>query len=95
MDGLKTSTRLRIYGRVQGVWYRGWAVDEARSLGLSGWIRNRRDGSVEAVISGEEAAVREMVARCWPGPPAAKVERIEETAAADPGTNGFGQLPTE
>ncbi len=94
-DALNTSKRLRIYGRVQGVWYRGWAVDEARSLGLSGWVRNRRDGSVEAVISGDEAAVREMVARCWRGPPAARVERIEETMEADPGMKGFSQRPTE
>ena len=52
------TVRVRISGRVQGVWYRGWTVDEARRLGLSGWVRNRRDGSVEAVFSGPEHVVR-------------------------------------
>ena len=94
-DTVTISKRLRIYGRVQGVWYRGWMVDQALVLGLNGWVRNRRDGSVEAVISGDEAAVREMVARCWRGPPAARVERIEETVEANPGTSGFSQRPTE
>ena len=62
-----TTIRVRITGRVQGVWYRGWTVDHARRLGLSGWVRNRRDGSVEAVLSGPEQVVRSMVELCRRG----------------------------
>ncbi len=49
-------------GRVQGVWFRGWVAQEARALGLAGWVRNRGDGAVEALLSGPEARVAEMVA---------------------------------
>lgn len=57
-----------IKGRVQGVFYRNWTVDNARELGLKGWVRNRRDGSVEAVFSGSPDAVQEMEQRCRRGP---------------------------
>jgi len=87
-DPLNQSVRVRIYGRVQGVWFRGWTVREATGRGLSGWVRNRADGSVEAVFAGSAAAVREMIAACWQGPPAARVDRIEqamEPTAVEPG----------
>jgi len=71
------SRRIRVTGRVQGVWYRGWTVDQARSLGLSGWVRNRRDGSVEILAEGPDDALTELVRRCHEGPPAARVERVE------------------
>lgn len=90
----KISVRLRIQGRVQGVWYRGWAVAEARELGLSGWVRNRQDGSVEALLSGPEKAVRTMIESCYRGPPAARVDRISEEPAGEPVARGFRQLPT-
>ncbi|MGH6919955.1 MAG: acylphosphatase [Geminicoccaceae bacterium] len=86
--------RVVITGRVQGVWYRGWAVDEALERGLSGWVRNRRDGSVEALFSGPEAAVRAMIERCREGPPAARVQRIIEAPESAPAELGFRQLPT-
>jgi acylphosphatase len=86
--------RLRVHGRVQGVWYRGWAVDQARALALDGWVRNRSDGTVEAVVRGPETAVREMVRRCRRGPPAARVTDVEEIAETDPIEAGFRQLPT-
>ncbi len=73
--------RLAIVGRVQGVGYRDWAVKKGRRLGLSGWVRNRIDGSVEAVVAGEEAAVARMIEACRRGPPLAQVDRIDETAA--------------
>ena len=76
-----TSVRLRIIGRVQGVWFRGWAVDQARELGLSGWVRNRGDGSVEALLGGPESRVRSMIERCRRGPPAARVDRVIEEPA--------------
>lgn len=91
--------RLRIRGRVQGVWYRGWMVDEARERGLAGWVRNRRDGSVEALIIGPEPALREMIASCRHGPGPARVEDIERTILEDFDAEeldepGFRQRPT-
>jgi acylphosphatase len=88
------TVRVRIRGRVQGVWYRGWTVDEARRLGLSGWVRNRRDGSVEAVFSGPEHAVRAMTACCRRGPPGALVREVTEEAETGPVGPGFHQAPT-
>jgi acylphosphatase len=67
----------RISGRVQGVWYRAWTRDEARRLGLAGWVRNEADGSVRALFVGPEPAVRAMLALCRDGPPLAKVDQIE------------------
>ena len=89
-----TTIRVRITGRVQGVWYRGWAVDHARRLGLSGWVRNRRDGSVEAVFSGPERAVRAMIELSRQGPPAALVRDVAEEIEAAPVEPGFRQAPT-
>jgi acylphosphatase len=86
---------VRIEGRVQGVWFRGWVVDEARARGLSGWVRNRRDGTVEAVFAGPEAEVCAMVALCRTGPPAADVSAVVEGKAAMPAQPGFRQVPTE
>jgi acylphosphatase len=86
--------RLRVSGRVQGVAYRAWTERQATSLGLSGWVRNRRDGSVEAVLCGAEDAVREMIRRCHRGPSLARVTAVSqeiEDVAPDP---GFQQLPT-
>ena len=86
--------RLTIHGRVQGVFYRGWSVAAARSLGLNGWVRNRRDGSVEMLIAGEAAQVEEMIARCHEGPPAARVERVEVAEAEREAPAGFEERPT-
>lgn len=66
-----------ISGRVQGVGYRAWTERVAADLGLSGWVRNRRDGSVEAVFQGPDDAVTEMLARCERGPSGAAVSRVE------------------
>jgi acylphosphatase len=89
-----TTIRVRITGRVQGVWYRGWTVDHARRLGLSGWVRNRRDGSVEAVFAGPEEAVRAMIELCRQGPPAALVHDVAEQTENEPVPPGFRQAPT-
>ncbi len=86
--------RIVVHGRVQGVWYRGWAVDEARALGLDGWVRNRRDGTVELVAVGDEAAVDRMIARCRDGPPAARVEQIDVEETDETAPAGFAQRPT-
>lgn len=86
-----------VEGRVQGVFYRAWTERNARSLGLSGWVRNRRDGSVEAVFCGEDGAVGEMLARCRAGPPEARVARVtaEPLADAPAAAGGFAVRPTE
>lgn len=86
--------RVVISGRVQGVWYRGWTVDEARARGLDGWVRNRRDGSVEAVFQGAPEAVAEMVAACRQGPPMARVTAVETHACEAPAAPGFAQVPS-
>ena len=67
---------VRIEGRVQGVYYRAWTYDTARSLGLDGWVKNASDGSVEAVFSGPPAAVEDMLKRCAAGPRDAKVTAV-------------------
>ena len=86
--------RLRIYGRVQGVAYRAWTVATARALGLSGWVRNRSDGSVEALVAGDATDVAALVGRCRRGPPAARVDRIEESDAPAEPLEGFEARPT-
>ena len=68
------SLHVIVRGRVQGVGFRAWVEMEATARGLSGWVRNRRDGTVEAVIAGEAAAVDAMLRALREGPPAARVE---------------------
>ncbi len=86
--------RVVIKGRVQGVWYRAWTSEEASDLGLNGWVRNRRDGSVEAVFSGPSDDIDRMLELCRDGPPLAKVTAVtwtDDTSSVEP---GFRQLPT-
>ncbi len=71
------TVHLRIEGRVQGVGYRAFVEMRAAELGLHGWVRNRRDGSVEAVVQGPSAAVDAMLDQCRSGPPGARVDRVE------------------
>lgn len=85
---------LRVGGRVQGVGYRDWLLREARAQGLAGWVRNRRDGTVEALLAGELPAVQAVLLACRRGPPAALVESVVETLAEDPAEPGFQRLPT-
>jgi acylphosphatase len=94
---MSTTRHLRIAGRVQGVGYREALRREALARGLAGWVRNRRDGTVEAVLQGEVLAVEEVIAWARRGPPAARVDRLE---AADAGGalagpySGFERLPS-
>ena len=84
---------LLISGRVQGVGYRYEMMDAASALGVSGWVRNRRDGSVEAIVAGEEAAVTKIIAWARRGPRSAVVTEVKVTEAT--GTYaGFEMLPT-
>ena len=91
---MTAARRILVSGRVQGVLYRNWTVAEARTLGLAGWVRNRRSGDVEILAIGPEAAIDALVARCCEGPPAANVEvvRVEE-AELEP-VEGFTKRPT-
>ena len=68
--------KVRIYGRVQGVFFRQWTVNQARTLGVSGWVRNASDGTVEAHLSGDEAAVARMIDAMRQGPSQARVEDV-------------------
>lgn len=88
------SVIVRIEGRVQGVWYRGWTVDEATRRNLQGWVRNRADGSVEAQFAGPKDAVDAMLEACWKGPTAARVNKVTPTPAPPPTESGFHTLPT-
>src|SRR5271155_3493679 len=73
-----------IRGRVQGVGYRAWIEYQATAVGLEGWVRNRRDGSVEALFAGPGRLVADMVALCRHGPPSSRVDAVlNEPAGAD------------
>jgi acylphosphatase len=89
-----TAVRITVHGRVQGVGFRAWVEDEAGSLGLSGWVRNRRDGTVEAVVAGAAAAVQAFVALCRDGPRAALVFDVKSEPYDGPLPDGFKVLPT-
>ena len=89
-----SAERLTISGRVQGVWYRAWTVENARALGLRGWVRNRADGSVEALVIGDPSAIEEMARRCHAGPPKARVAAVSRTPDADDASAGFEQRGT-
>jgi acylphosphatase len=89
-----------ITGRVQGVGYRAWVEEQAVASGLEGWVRNRRDGSVEAVFAGNAKAVADMVALCRHGPPSARVAALTNEIAGEAELNlrhageAFSVLPT-
>ena len=88
-----TARSVRVTGRVQGVFFRAWTQGQARELGISGWIRNCPDGSVEAHLVGDEDAVARMVERMRRGPSDARVDvlTVEE---AEPETTGRFELRT-
>lgn len=87
--------RLEIRGRVQGVGFRESMREEAARLGVTGWVRNRRDGSVEAHLQGEPAAVEELETWAQEGPPKAQVENVRaENVKPDPSFTEFKRLPT-
>lgn len=91
---MTATIHVTVHGRVQGVGYRAWAADEAEILGLSGWVRNKPDGTVEAVVSGEPEAVQTFVSLCRDGPRAALVFDVMSEPYEDRPPNGFKVLPT-
>jgi acylphosphatase len=92
--------QVRISGRVQGVGYRAWVEHQARAHGLEGWVRNNRDGSVEALFAGPVDAVADMIALCRRGPSLARIAAVEEEPAGPDALNlrrpgeRFSVLPT-
>jgi acylphosphatase len=89
-----TTLRLRIEGFVQAVGYRNFVIGEARKLSLDGWVRNRSDGSVEALASGNTGVVEAFVSICMRGPPGARVENVDLHKADPPAERGFHRRPS-
>ena len=81
--------KVRVFGRVQGVFFRQWAINQARALGVAGWVHNAPDGSLEAHLEGGAEAVAEMVEWMRRGPPQAQVEDLTVEEAAPEGIKGF------
>jgi acylphosphatase len=92
-DSVKT-VKVMVSGRVQGVWFRAWTCEQAESRGLNGWVRNRQDGGVEAVLSGPDKEVNAMLDSLWQGPPAAKVTSMQSEDLDYPPESGFSQRTT-
>ena len=95
MSAAVETVRLRITGQVQGVGYRLWMTRAATSLGLRGWVRNRTDGSVEALVTGTPEAVAAMIEAARKGPIGAHVRDVTATPDEDDGSVGFVSRPTE
>lgn len=92
----RAAVRARVTGRVQGVWFRGWTVEKAQTLGLDGWVRNCAGGQVELLAAGPPDAVEALLRACLNGPPLADVAGVERSGvdAADipPPGAGFAQI---
>jgi acylphosphatase len=86
---MRATRRVRVTGRVQGVFFRAWTRDEARRLGVSGWVRNCPDGSVEAHLDGSEQAVEQLIERLRQGPSGARVNDVRANFAEPEDLNGF------
>lgn len=87
----KKNVTIIVSGKVQGVYYRTWTVENARKLNISGWVRNRKDGSVEALFSGTDEQVQKMIKQCWEGPENAQVENIVTKESRETPGEGFFQ----
>lgn len=95
MSGAQHQTvRLRIEGHVQGVGFRAWLAATAAGLGLDGWVANRRDGGVEAVLAGHRDVVAVMIQKCHTGPPSAAVAMVKVLPEDAPVAAGFSVNPT-
>jgi acylphosphatase len=85
----RVARRVRITGDVQGVLFRAWTQDQAKSLGVTGWVRNATDGSVKAHVEGEQAAVEQLIERMHEGPPGARVDSVEPAESPVEGLERF------
>jgi acylphosphatase len=95
MPAAMETVRLRITGNVQGVGYRLWAMRTAARLGLRGWVRNRADGSVEVLATGDPDSIAAMIEACRTGPLGARVTNVAAAPDEDDGSVGFDARPTE
>ena len=86
---MTTARCVTVTGRVQGVFFRAWAKEQADRLGVGGWVRNCADGSVEALVAGDRDAVEAMIERMRRGPPGAEVERLTDEPSDDSSATGF------
>jgi acylphosphatase len=93
-EGGSRTVHLLVTGRVQGVYFRAWTAEHAGRLNLEGWVRNRRDGSVELLVSGSAEAVARMLGLCRQGPPDAQVANVEIIQEGGATPAGFTILPT-
>ena len=83
------TTRIIVTGFVQGVGYRAWVQEEAHELQLSGWVRNRTDGSVEAVVHGDKNKIADLLRACKQGPAMSRVDKVTSEPAEYDGVEGF------
>jgi acylphosphatase len=91
---VRLSRRVRVHGRVQGVWFRDWTIREAHELGVDGWVRNRRDGTVEALVAGEAESVEALIAALRQGPPNARVDALDIDETDESVSPGFTRAAT-
>ncbi|WP_291003067.1 acylphosphatase [Ferrovibrio sp.] len=92
MMGARQARRYFVQGRVQGVGFRYWTIGRARKLGLVGWVRNCRDGSVELLAAGTQDSLDALAAALWGGPPAAKVLKVETGPVSAAEISGLAAL---
>ena len=92
---MSRTVKSRIRGRVQGVGFRAWVLREATRRGISGWVRNRSDGSVEALFSGPNEVVIDMMMACYLGPPGAKVTEVVSDPCSESAGDAFDIRATE
>jgi acylphosphatase len=91
---MQIARNIRIDGLVQGVGFREWAATIARGLGLTGWVRNRRDGSVEAIVVGQAGSVERFISKLRQGPPGSRVDRVRVDEAPVKPFDGFQKVAT-
>ena len=85
----KIARMVKIFGRVQGVFFRQWTINQARAFGVAGWVRNAPDGTVEAQVEGDEGAVSKMIDGMRRGPSQARVEDLTVESIEPEGISGF------
>ena len=91
---MNDGVRIRLSGRVQGVFFRNWTIEVARALGVRGWVRNRSDGSVEILAFADPATLEGFIDRCREGPKAAAVEYVSVRETQEAAPPGFTREPT-